>query len=179
MFAAAGLAVLAAPSGSMDYDVDAWMAHGGPPADVAAVNALRTKFETVFNSGDSAAATSLYTADAIVAENHQPNLVGRDAIVKYYSDLFAQAAVKIQLTAEETKTFGDHAYDRGRVSITVTPKAPGAQPMTQAGRYLVLLRKEADGQWRASHDFGNSPDPMPEPAPAPEPKKDAKKGGKN
>ena len=36
MFAAAGLTVLAAPSGSMDYDVDAWMAHGGPPADVAA-----------------------------------------------------------------------------------------------------------------------------------------------
>jgi len=36
MFAAAGLTVLAAPSGSMDYDVDEWMAHGGPTADVAA-----------------------------------------------------------------------------------------------------------------------------------------------
>ena len=142
------------------------------PADIAAVNALRTKFETVFNSGDSAAATSLYTSDAIVAEDHQPTLIGRDAIVKYYGDLFAQAAVKIQLTAEETKTYGDHAYDRGRVSITVTPKAPGAPVMTQSGRYLVLLRKEADGQWRASHDFGNSPDPMPAPpAPAPAPKK--------
>jgi SAM-dependent methyltransferase len=36
LFRSAGLELLAAPSGSMDYDVDAWMAHGGPPAEVAA-----------------------------------------------------------------------------------------------------------------------------------------------
>ena len=39
--------------------------------------------------------------------------------------------------------------------------------MTQTGRYFVILRKEADGQWRASHDYGNTAEPMPEPAPAP------------
>lgn len=148
------------------------------PEDIAAVNALRSKFEATFNSGEIANMTALYTADAVVAENHSPTLVGRDAVLKYYGDMFAQVTVKIQLTAEETKTFGDHAYDRGRVTFTVTPKAPGAQPLpTESGRYLVLLRKEADGQWRASHDFGNSPDPMP--TPAPDVKKDTKKGGKN
>ena len=36
LFASMGLEVVAAPSGTMDYDVDEWMAHGGPPASAAA-----------------------------------------------------------------------------------------------------------------------------------------------
>ena len=36
LFASAGFQMLAAPTGSMDYDVDEWMAHGGPTAEVAA-----------------------------------------------------------------------------------------------------------------------------------------------
>jgi ketosteroid isomerase-like protein len=44
------------------------------------------------------------------------------------------------------------------------------------GRYLVLLRKDTDGQWRVSHDVGNSSLPMPTPMPMPMPpvKKDGK-----
>jgi ubiquinone/menaquinone biosynthesis C-methylase UbiE len=36
LFAAAGLGVVARPSGAMDYDVEAWMAHGGPSPAAAA-----------------------------------------------------------------------------------------------------------------------------------------------
>jgi ubiquinone/menaquinone biosynthesis C-methylase UbiE len=36
LFAAAGLEVVTRPSGSMHYDVDEWMAHGGPSAEVSA-----------------------------------------------------------------------------------------------------------------------------------------------
>jgi ubiquinone/menaquinone biosynthesis C-methylase UbiE len=36
LFASIGFGVVAAPSGTMDYDVDEWMAHGGPPASAAA-----------------------------------------------------------------------------------------------------------------------------------------------
>ena len=32
----AGLEVVGAPTGSIDYDVDEWMAHGGPSAEAAA-----------------------------------------------------------------------------------------------------------------------------------------------
>ena len=36
MFSSAALEVLSASSGKVDYDVDEWMAHGGPPAETAA-----------------------------------------------------------------------------------------------------------------------------------------------
>jgi ubiquinone/menaquinone biosynthesis C-methylase UbiE len=36
LFRGAGLAVLAKPAGEMAYDVEEWLAHGGPPEDAAA-----------------------------------------------------------------------------------------------------------------------------------------------
>jgi uncharacterized protein (TIGR02246 family) len=145
------------------------------PDDIAAVNALRTKFQQMFGAGDAAAVGNLYTVDAFVAYNHQPTAVGRDAIVKANTDFFAQFSVKLELTPEETKTMGDFGYDRGRFTFTVTPKTAGMPaPPVDEGRYLVLLKKDTDGQWRVSHDIGNSSLPMPMPAPEPA----AKKGGK-
>jgi hypothetical protein len=41
LFAAAGLEVVARPRGAMHYDVEEWMAHGGPsPADSAEIMRL-------------------------------------------------------------------------------------------------------------------------------------------
>jgi ketosteroid isomerase-like protein len=79
------------------------------------------------------------------------------------------------LTSDETKPMGDFGYDRGRFTFALTPKAAGtpAPPMDE-GRYLVLLRKDTDGQWRVARDIGNSSLPMPMPMPAPPIKKDGK-----
>jgi len=138
------------------------------PDDIAAVNALREKFVTTFNAGDATAVGSLYTTDAIAAQNHQPTDTGRDAIVASTTGLFSQFTVKMELMADETMTMGDFAYDRGRFTFALTPKTAGmpAPPVDQ-GRYLVLLRKDTDGQWRVSRDISNSSVPMPMP-PAPE-----------
>ena len=145
------------------------------PADIAAINALRAKFQQVFNAGDASAVGNLYTVDAIAANNHQPSEIGRDAIAKATADLFAQFNVKFELTAEETQTMGDFGYDRGRFTFALTPKTAGAPaPPVDEGRYLVILKKDTDGQWRVSRDIGNSSLPMPMPAPEPP----AKKGGK-
>ena len=147
------------------------------PDDIAAVNALRGKFEQAFNAGDATAAGNLYTTDAIAAQNHQPTETGRDAIVKGLQGLFSQFTIKFTLTGQETKTMGDFGYDWGTYTFEMTPKAAGmAAPPADQGRYLVLLRKDTDGQWRVARDIGNSTLPMPMPMPTPAPP--AKKGGK-
>jgi uncharacterized protein (TIGR02246 family) len=149
------------------------------PDDVASVSALRDKFMQAFNSGDATAVGNLYTTDAITAESHQPTNTGRDAIVKSTTDLFSQFNVKLTLMADETKTMGDAGYDWGRYTFAMTPKAAGAPaPPTDEGRYLVLLRKDTDGQWRVSRDIGSSSLPMPMPMPMPTPTPPAKRGGK-
>src|SRR6478735_7794890 len=80
------------------------------PDDVAAVNALRDKFVRTFNAGDAAGAGNLYTADAVVTQNHQPTETGREAIVKGFTGLFSAYSVKLTLTPDETKTMGDFGY---------------------------------------------------------------------
>jgi SAM-dependent methyltransferase len=48
LFAAAGLELVARPSGAMDYDVEEWMAHGGPSPEASAeiVRLLDASFVT-------------------------------------------------------------------------------------------------------------------------------------
>jgi len=147
------------------------------PDDVAAVNALRDKVMAAFNAGDATAVGNLYTADAVASQNHQPTDTGREAIVKSNAGLFSMYNVKMTLMADETKTMGDFGYDRGRFTFALTPKAEGtpAMPMDE-GRYLVLLHKDTDGQWRVSRDIGNSSLPMPTPMAMPMPTPPAKKG---
>ena len=133
------------------------------PADVTAVNAVRTAFMTAYNAGDAAAIGKLYTADAISEPNNQPTLTGREAIVASQKALLDQVTVKLQLTPEETKTHGTTGFDRGRYVVAVTPKS-GGSTVTTEGRYLVLLVKEADGQWRVTRDMDNSAAPPSSPA---------------
>lgn len=151
------------------------------PADIAAVNAVRDKFMQAFNAGDATAAGNLYTTDAVFALNHQPTNTGRAAIVTSMTGLFSQFTVKFELMADETKTMGDFGYDWGRFTFTMTPKTAGTPaPPPDEGRYLVLLRKDTDGQWRVARDINNSSLAMPMPAPpppkpTPKPKAPAKK----
>ena len=45
------------------------------------------KFATAFNNGDAAALAALYTEDAVLVNDSGP-IYGREAIEKYYADLF-------------------------------------------------------------------------------------------
>ena len=154
-------------------------APAAPPANVpeemTAINGLRDKVQQAFKAGDATAVGNLYTTDAIWAENHQASITGRDAIVKNVTGLFSAYNVTLTLTADETRQMGDFAYDWGRFKFEATAKAEGTPAIpTDEGRYLVLLKKDADGQWRVQRDIGNSSMPMPMPMPAPPIKKDGK-----
>jgi uncharacterized protein (TIGR02246 family) len=133
-------------------------------ADITAVNALRSSFVAAFNANDADAIGNLYAADAVRAGNHQPTASGRPAIIAADKAAFAQMAMRIELTPEETKTMGSFGFDRGTYKMTIAPKAAGA-PMNDEGRYLVLLEKGADGAWKVSRDIDNSSMPMPMPPP--------------
>ena len=134
-------------------------------ADIAAVNALRDSFTTAMNAGDGTAIGNLYTADGASQHNHDKTVAGREAITASQNAMFSQFTVKAEITPNETMTMGDFGFDRGTYRMTMTPKA-GGDAITDEGRYIVLLRKEADGSWKVSSDIDNSIIPLP-PPPAP------------
>jgi ketosteroid isomerase-like protein len=51
------------------------------------LDALGQKYDEAFNNGDAAALAALYTEDGIEVTNTGP-VYGREAIEKYYADLF-------------------------------------------------------------------------------------------
>lgn len=51
---------------------------------------------------------------------------------------------------KEIKVFGDWAYLRNHLTVTVTPS--GGAPVRRTGYTLTILRKQADGRWLLARD---------------------------
>jgi uncharacterized protein (TIGR02246 family) len=128
--------------------------------DISAVNAVRNGFISAMNAGDAAAIGDLYAADGVSNRNHDKTITGRDAIVESQKAMFSQFGVTLEIMPDETRTIGDFGFDRGRYKMTMTPKA-GGDAVTDEGRYIVLLQKQADGAWKVTSDMDNSTVPMP------------------
>jgi uncharacterized protein (TIGR02246 family) len=147
-------------------------AKSNPEADRAAINSVRDQFVAAYKAGDADRIAALYTENAIGMPKDQPTLKGRADIAKHERDQFGQISVgDVQVTPEETQLMGDWAFDRGTFSVTVTPKAAGAAPMTDTGRYLVIFQRQSDGSWKVTHDIDNGTAPAMPPPPPPAPPK--------
>jgi uncharacterized protein (TIGR02246 family) len=130
-------------------------------AEMPKIDALRNQFLTAFNAGDVPGILATYTDDAVVmAPNNEP-MTGRQAIQAYYEGFFGQFTPHLELTPTESLVLGpDWALDRGGSKVTLTPKT-GGEAMNDAGKYLVLLKKQADGSWKVARDIDNSNTPPP------------------
>jgi uncharacterized protein (TIGR02246 family) len=143
-----------------------------PPQETAAstdptpINDIRSRFQAAYNAGDAAAVAALFADDAVSMPDHEPALEGKAAIEKRMQEVFAQYSPSISITPGETEVHGDVAHEHGTYTIELTPKA-GGTAMKDNGKYLVILKREADGTWKIHHDIDNSSNPPPG-APAPE-----------
>jgi uncharacterized protein (TIGR02246 family) len=115
-------------------------------ADMKAINTLRSQFIAAFNSNDPAAIAATYTDDAIVMPTNRTAVEGKQAIQTYYAARFKQNPAKIALKVLETRVMGDWAYDRGDSTITVAGKS--GKPVEQSSKYLVIVKRQADGSWK-------------------------------
>jgi uncharacterized protein (TIGR02246 family) len=125
------------------------------PADPAPINNVRAQFQTAFNAGDAAAIAALYTDDAISLPDHHAALEGKAAIQQYLQGMFAQYTPNISITPGDTEITGDIAHEHGTYSLTMTPKA-GGNAMSENGKYLIVLKRQADGSWKVHHDMDNA-----------------------
>lgn len=132
--------------------------------DLSAISSVRDSFIAAFNANDAEMVANIYSDDAVVMGGGQPTAQGRQAIVDSNKALFDQFAAKILVTPDFTDVSGDIAYDRGTFAMELTPKA-GGPAVTNEGRYLVVLQRQADGSWKVTNDMDNSamaPAPVPD-----------------
>lgn len=110
------------------------------------------------NSGELELLLRLMTEDAVFLSPGQPPC-GREG----FAATFAAARDQFHFTCaselEEASIVGDIAYTRSRDTLTIAPRAGGAEARL-AGHRLTIYRRQQDGRWllaRDAHTLSNAP----------------------
>lgn len=130
-------------------------------ADQAAIRATDSGFTTAAGAGDAAGVAAMYMADARLMPPNAATVQGRDGIQKFWGGFMEAYRLKIAVTADEVEGRGDLAYSRGHFTLDATPKAQGAAPLHDEGKFLEILRRQPDGTWRYAVDMYSSDLPVP------------------
>ena len=140
-------------------------AQSKPSADEAAIAKIRTAYQAAAGSSDGAAIAKLYAPDGVAMHPNAPAAKGRAAIEAFHKSFAQQWMMHgITITSTATKVMGDTAYDIGTYKQGIMSMKGGPQ-IDDTGKYIVLLKKDASGNWWVTHSISNSDNPPPGAAP--------------
>ena len=132
-------------------------------ADEAAIAKIRTAYQTAAGASDGAAIAKLYAPDGLAMHPNTAAVKGRAAIEAFHKAFGQQWMMHgITITPTETKIVGDTAIDVGTYKQQLMAQK-GGWVFDDKGKYLVLLKKDASGNWWVTHSISNSDLPPPAP----------------
>jgi uncharacterized protein (TIGR02246 family) len=147
----------------------AWACSAPPPEaaalseeDVAVIKASGEKdVVDALLAKDWAGFAAAFTEDAVRMVPNEPTHVGRAAIEEWATANWGGLTISDgSQTLLEVEGRGDLAY--ARLSYSFTVEVPGLEePVTDVGKGLIILRKQADGSWLVSHSIYNADSPPP------------------
>lgn len=123
--------------------------------DEKAIAEFNRQYLGAINAGDSATLGKLTTEGHIMIASGRPPLVGKTANIAAMAQAFKSVNIDEHWMPEETVIDGDLAYQRGRFTVSSTPKAGGAT-RTTSGNFMRIYRRQTDGNWRMVRDMFNS-----------------------
>jgi uncharacterized protein (TIGR02246 family) len=123
----------------------------GGTADLAAEEAaIRANSRAVAEAEakkDADAVMPYWTEDAVVHFNGETTLKGREAIGKMYRERLPRLETfRAETNSVEVSPGGGLAWETGTTYVTL-PAGTGP-PTASTSKFLIVWRKEADGQWR-------------------------------
>ncbi|HJV90566.1 MAG TPA: nuclear transport factor 2 family protein [Holophagaceae bacterium] len=120
------------------------------PGLKAKAEALNKAFAAAMVKGDAAAVAGLYTEDARLLFFKGQTLKGRAAIHETLAGMFKGMKVTaMSIVSEECHPLGEALLDMGHYEMT--SEAEG-KTTTEKARYVQVLKKGKDGQWRLFMD---------------------------
>jgi len=96
----------------------------------------------------------LYLPDATVLRPNVPAVRGAAAIREFFFGLLDAGMSEVELDPLRAELFGDFGYEAGRCKSLV-PSAMGKR-REERGKYLVLLNRQANGEWRIAAESWSS-----------------------
>lgn len=125
--------------------------------DVAAIRATIESVVQTTLAEDWAAWESNWTEDALTMYAHSPVTEGRAAVRESWESANMTEFAATPLVIEGRDGL---AYARGTYALAVSTEAV-PEPVTDTGKFLAILQKQADGSWAIAIDAASSDLPLP------------------
>jgi uncharacterized protein (TIGR02246 family) len=133
--------------------------------DAAAIGKVRSAYEKAAGAQDAPGLAKLFTADGVEMPPNAPAAKGHAAIEAFHKALAQQVMMHgITITSTDMQVHGDTAVDIGSYKQTLMAMKGGGMT-DDKGKYIVLLKKDAGGNWAITHAIYNSDNPLPGQAP--------------
>jgi uncharacterized protein (TIGR02246 family) len=129
-------------------------------ADLRAIDRTREAHIAALNQGNVDAFAALFSEDVIQMPPNAPANAGRAKIRAWIQAFMGAFRIEFALEVAEVQLAGDWAFERGGYRIRLSPKA-GVGAMQEAGKYITIYQKQADGAWLTARDIWNSDNPPP------------------
>jgi len=121
---------------------------------VAEVDAVAQAFHDGVANRDAAALASLFADGGKFLPPGMEPCEGRAEIQAAMQQLLDMGASSLDVEPLEVREAGDHTVEYGRYTLVIEP--PGAEAMTQIGKYVVVHEPQADGSTRIAFDIFNA-----------------------
>ncbi len=123
--------------------------------DVVGINQLRERYEAACNAGDLRAYANALTDDVKFMPPDGPTVAGKEACVAWVKTGFLDPFnVRFRSKFDDVQVFGSQAFASGSFGLEMTPKA-GGKKIEGTGKFMNILRKQADGSWKYAQAIFN------------------------
>lgn len=114
------------------------------------IRALDAEFIRHAKAKDAAGITEFfYAEDALLLPPNAPLVRGKKAIREFWTSFMTQTGTDVTIDSHDISASGDLAYSVGRWTGTIGG-------VKQQGKYCVVLRRQADGGYKAIVDAFNA-----------------------
>ncbi|MEM8573889.1 MAG: nuclear transport factor 2 family protein [Pseudomonadota bacterium] len=118
-----------------------------------ALEAFDAAYNEAFDRGDAAGCAAFFTDDVLLMAPGEPMLRGKEAFEEAYRDRMSKSSGgKHSNCLIEYGQEGDLAYQVGTFAVS------GSNP-TEQGKFLNVLKRQADGTWKVAISMFNSDRP--------------------
>ena len=125
-------------------------------SDAQAIEQLFEQFTAAFNDEDLELLRSLYTEDALLIPPGQASVTGPDAIIdQMWAPTFDNFEVEAELPIDEIQSEDGWGFVRGTYQMQLDP-SDGSDPIREEGRYIDVVRKDANGVWKIARAIWNT-----------------------
>jgi uncharacterized protein (TIGR02246 family) len=122
---------------------------------VEAIAAASLAWDQAYAAGDATRLAECYDEDAVSMPPGMPALTTRSAIAADFTAFFSSNRATHRTLDADRRVSGDFAIERARYEASISPRDGGAT-IKEAGKHIVVYRRQADGSWKVFWEIWNS-----------------------